>query len=149
MTRLWSKINTSIILDTIRQYAPVSRAKVSKLTGLNKATVSNLVQELCSNHLVQEIGPGESSGGRKPQLLLFNGQAGYAVGVEPRVKQMTAVLTDLEGKILAEEDTALGGHDVESVTRLMVGLIHGLMRQALPPVWDHRDWRRRPWDGGR
>ena len=49
-----------------------------------------------------------------------------------RVKQMTAVLTDLEGKILAEEDTALVGHDVESVTRLMVNLIHGLMRQAPP-----------------
>lgn len=129
---LVKRINTSIILDTIRQQAPVSRAKVSKLTGLNKATVSNLVQELCNNHLVQEIGPGQSSGGRKPQLLLFNGQAGYAVGVELRVKQMTAVLTDLEGKILAEDDTALEEHDVQTVTSLMVCMIHGLMRQAPP-----------------
>lgn len=129
---LVKRINTSIILDTIRQQAPVSRAKVSKLTGLNKATVSNLVQELCTNHLVQEIGPGQSSGGRKPQLLLFNGQAGYAVGVELRVKQITAVLTDLEGKILAEDDTALEEHDVQTVTSLMVGMIHGLMRQAPP-----------------
>ncbi|MGG3283672.1 ROK family protein [Paenibacillus solani] len=129
---LVKRINTSIILDTIRQQAPVSRAKVSKLTGLNKATVSNLVQELCNNHLVQEIGPGQSSGGRKPQLLLFNGQAGYAVGAELRVKQMTAVLTDLEGRILAEDDTALEEHDVQTVTSLMVGMIHGLMRQAPP-----------------
>ncbi|ANA79495.1 ROK family protein [Paenibacillus glucanolyticus] len=129
---LVKKINTSIILDTIRQHAPVSRAKVSKLTGLNKATVSNLVQELSSHHLIQEIGPGESSGGRKPQLLLFNGKAGYAIGVELRVKQMTAVLTDLEGRILAEDDRPLEGHDVESVTRLMVSMINGLMRQAPP-----------------
>jgi len=129
---LVKRINTSIILDMIRQQAPVSRAKVSKLTGLNKATVSNLVQELCNNHLVQEIGPGQSSGGRKPQLLLFNGQAGYAVGVELRVKQMTAVLTDLEGKILAEDDKALEEHDVQTVTSLMVDMIHGLMRQAPP-----------------
>ncbi|MGV2806541.1 ROK family protein, partial [Clostridium perfringens] len=52
--------------------------------------------------------------------------------VELRVKQMTAVLTDLEGRSLSEEDTAREGHDVESVTRLMVSLIHGLMRQAPP-----------------
>lgn len=129
---LVKKINTSIILDTIRQHAPVSRAKVSKLTGLNKATVSNLVQELCDNHLVQEIGLGQSSGGRKPLLLLFNGQAGYAVGVELRVKQMTAVLTDLEGRILVEDEIGLEEHDVQTVSSLMVGMIHGLVRQAPP-----------------
>lgn len=129
---LVKKINRSIILETIRRHAPVSRAKVSELTGLNKATVSNLVQELATHHLLQEIGPGESSGGRKPQLLLFNGQAGYAVGVELRVNQMTGVLTDLEGNIAAEADDSLAEHDVESVTQRMIAMIKELMQQAPP-----------------
>lgn len=129
---LVKKINRSIILETIRRHAPVSRAKVSELTGLNKATVSNLVQELATHHLLQEIGPGESSGGRKPQLLLFNGQAGYAVGVELRVNQMTGVLTDLEGNISAEADDSLAEHDVESVTQRMIAMIKELMQQAPP-----------------
>lgn len=127
---LVKKINTSIILNTIIRFAPLSRAKVSELTGLNKATVSNLVLELCDKHLVQEIGPGESSGGRKPQMLLFNGKAGYAVGVEIRLKQMMAVLTDLEGRIIAEKDCILEQHDVSSVLSMMVHMIHELMKLA-------------------
>ncbi|GAE09373.1 sulfite reductase [Paenibacillus sp. JCM 10914] len=83
---------------------------------------------------MQEIGPGESSGGRKPQLLLFNGQAGYAVGVELRVKQLTAVLTDLEGRILAEDETPIEQHDVDSVTELMIRMTKEMMRQAPPSL---------------
>lgn len=129
---LVKKINTSIILDTIRRHAPISRAKVSELTGLNKATVSNLVQELSAHHLLQEIGPGKSSGGRKPQMLLFNGQAGYAIGVELSVNQMTAILTDLEGNIVAEAEDTLIDHDVESVTKHMITLVNRLAKQAPP-----------------
>ena len=55
---LVKKINKSIVLDTIRRHAPLSRARVSEVTGLNKATVSNLVADLISDDLVQEIGPG-------------------------------------------------------------------------------------------
>lgn len=129
---LVKKINLSIVLNTIIRFAPLSRVKVSELTGLNKATVSNLVQELCDKHLVQEIGPGESSGGRKPRMLLFNGKAGYAVGVEIRLKQMMAVLTDLEGSIIAENECLLEHHDVPSVLSSMVQLVKGLMQLAPP-----------------
>ncbi|KKO53052.1 ROK family transcriptional regulator [Paenibacillus sp. DMB20] len=129
---LVKKINTSIILNTIIRYGPLSRARVSELTGLNKATVSNLVQELCDHHLLEEIGPGESSGGRKPRLLLFNGKAGCAVGVELRITQLVAVLTDLEGKIMAEEELQLDKHDVPYVLEALVRAVNSLMRLAPP-----------------
>ncbi|NMO97257.1 ROK family transcriptional regulator [Paenibacillus lemnae] len=127
---LVKKINTSIVLNTITRYAPLSRAKVSELTGLNKATVSNLVQELCDHHLVEEIGPGESRGGRKPRLLLFNGKAGCAVGIEIRLTQMVGVLTDLEGNILAEEEKQLERHDLSFVLETMTQMIQALMGMA-------------------
>lgn len=129
---LVKKINMSIVLNTIIRYAPLSRVKVSELTGLNKATVSNLVLELCEKHLLLESGPGESSGGRKPRMLLFNGKAGYALGVEIRLKQMVAILTDLEGRIIAENECLLEHHDVSSVLNRMVQLIKGLMQLAPP-----------------
>lgn len=129
---LVKKINTSIILNTIIRFAPLSRAKLSALTGLNKATVSNLVQELCDHHLVQEIGPGESSGGRKPRLLLFHGKAGSAVGIEIRLTQMVAVLTDLEGRILAEQECELPSREVSDILDAMVSMVRELMRQAPP-----------------
>ncbi|KAA8786142.1 ROK family transcriptional regulator [Paenibacillus amylolyticus] len=129
---LVKKINKSIVLDTIRRHAPLSRAKLSEVTGLNKATVSNLVADLISDELVQEIGPGESSGGRKPLMLLFRGTAGYAVGLELSVTRLKGVLTDLEGHIVAEYALNLEQHDTASVFEQLKLAASHLMKQAPP-----------------
>lgn len=99
---LVKKMNSYIVLDHIRKHSPVSRARISELTGLNKATVSSLVNELIEHDLVLEIGPGESSGGRKPVLLLFNEKAGYAIGIDLGVNYIRGILTDLNGNIASE-----------------------------------------------
>lgn len=129
---LVKKINKSLILHTIRMNAPVSRARVSEMTGLNKATVSNLVAELCGQELVTEAGPGESSGGRKPLILHFNATAGSVIGIELRVKQLTAVLCDLDGGVLQEVDYPLTAHDFPYVLEQMKSIITGLIAQAPP-----------------
>lgn len=127
---LVKKINKSIILHTIRRHSPLSRARVSEMTGLNKATVSNLVAELCGQELVTEVGPGESSGGRKPLILNFNAMAGSVIGIELRVKQLTAVLCDLGGSILHESDVSLEAHELPYVLEQMKILISDLIAKA-------------------
>ncbi|MBV2240821.1 winged helix-turn-helix transcriptional regulator [Bacillus inaquosorum] len=52
--------------------SPISRAKLSEKTGLNKSTVSSQVNTLMKENLVFEIGQGQSSGGRRPVMLVFN-----------------------------------------------------------------------------
>ena len=69
------KENKSLVLDTIKKSAPISRATIATETGLNKGTVSSLVSDLINDHLIYESGPGESSGGRRPVMLLFNEEA--------------------------------------------------------------------------
>ncbi|MGZ7443953.1 ROK family protein [Paenibacillus sp. TH7-28] len=113
--QLIKKMNKTIVLDTIRQRQPLSRADISAAIGLNKATVSSLVSELIDSRLVAEIGPGESSGGRKPTLLLFNRSAGYAIGIDIRVNDLLAVLVDLEGNVLQEKTAALTDSSPDSV----------------------------------
>ncbi len=104
---LIKKINTSIVLECVIKHAPLSRAGISEKTGLNKATVSSLVQDLIDSHLVLEIGPGESSGGRKPLMLLFNEQAGYAIGIDLGVNYLKGVLTDLGGNVVKDVHQAI------------------------------------------
>lgn len=99
---LVKKMNTAIVLDAVLRYAPLSRAQISERTGLNKATVSSLVQDLIDSHLVRDLGPGESSGGRKPNLLQFCADAGYAVGIDLGVNYIQGILADLEGNVVAE-----------------------------------------------
>ncbi|MUT67781.1 ROK family transcriptional regulator [Paenibacillus sp. NEAU-GSW1] len=127
---LIKKINTSIVLDAVRKNANLSRAQISELTGLNKATVSSLVQDLIDNDLVLEIGPGQSSGGRKPVMLLFNGQAGYAVGIDLGVNYIRGILTDLDGNVVAEIQRRLKKHPFEYTLEQLVQCISELIQQA-------------------
>lgn len=99
---LIKKMNSYIIFQCIRKHAPVSRAQISEITGLNKATVSSLVTELIEQELTYEIGPGESSGGRKPVMLLYNNKAGYAIGIDLGVNYIRGILVDLAGEIVTE-----------------------------------------------
>ena len=47
-------INRAMILNIIREQQPISRVKISRLTGLNKSTVSSIVTDLLSEDMVFE-----------------------------------------------------------------------------------------------
>lgn len=97
------KQNKSLVLDKIISEEIISRADIAKKSGLNKGTVSALVNELLEAELIYESGPGESSGGRRPVMLLFNNQAGYSIGIDLGVNYLLGVLTDLSGNIIEEK----------------------------------------------
>ncbi|MDD9270984.1 ROK family protein [Paenibacillus sp. GCM10023248] len=127
---LVKKINKSIVLHHIRTDSPISRARIAEMTGLTKATVSSLVNELIESSLVEEIGAGESSGGRKPMMLLFNGTAGYAIGVDLGVHDILAVLTDLNGKVVSEKRALHDNASAEAVIQLLKRTIRELIDSA-------------------
>ncbi|NGZ77859.1 ROK family transcriptional regulator [Saccharibacillus alkalitolerans] len=127
---LVKKLNKSIVLDTIRRNGPLSRTDVSERTGLNKATVSNLTLELLEQKLVEETGLGASSGGRKPLMLLFNGAAGCAIGIELGVTLVKAALTDLKGGILLERSAPLGRHDPDTAFAVILEAVRPLLEEA-------------------
>ncbi len=112
---LIKRINTAIVLEAVLRGAPLSRAQISERTGLNKATVSSLVQDLIDGSLVRETGPGESSGGRKPVMLEFVAEAGYAIGIDLGVNYIRAALMDLQGGIVGESTSPLRRTDPDYV----------------------------------
>ncbi|XOK59215.1 ROK family protein [Paenibacillus elgii] len=128
--QLMKKINKYLVLDTIRHHYPISRADISVKTGLNKTTVSSLVTELIDSHFVTEIGLGESSGGRKPMMLLFNQRAGYAIGVDLGVNYILAMVTDLGGAVVKEKKIEMTDLNVETVTEKLKKCIHSLIKKT-------------------
>jgi len=129
---LIKKINTAIVLECVLTHAPLSRAQISERTGLNKATVSSLVQDLIAGDLVREIGMGESSGGRKPVMLLFNEQAGYAVGIDLGVGYLRGVLTDLQGGVVRVAEYTFKSRSTADVIPLLHECIAELIAFAPP-----------------
>lgn len=91
-------INSTLVLETIINNNPISRAAISKKLGLTKATISAIVQELMNRDLVIEIGCDDTELGRKPILLSFNKKAGYIISVDIGVDTISALLTDLGGE---------------------------------------------------
>lgn len=109
------KGNKSLVLDKIKYNSPISRATVASEVGLNKGTVSSLVNDLLDEHLIYESGPGESSGGRRPVMLLFNEKAGYSIGIDIGVNYLLGVLTDLNGNIHTEKRIAFKNLSYEEI----------------------------------
>lgn len=91
-------INSTLVLETIINSKPISRAAISKQLGLTKATISAIVQDLMNKNLVIEIGSDDTELGRKPILLSFNKKAGYVISVDIGVATISALLTDLQGE---------------------------------------------------
>lgn len=125
--QLVKQINKSIILNTIKNNAPISRADTAQITGLNKGTVSSLVNELINEHIVYESGLGESSGGRRPMMLLFNNKAGFSIGIDLEVNYILGVVTDLFGNIVVEINEKLTVCDYDEVLQVLKSVIEKLI----------------------
>ncbi|MBD1381494.1 ROK family transcriptional regulator [Metabacillus arenae] len=124
------KNNKAIVFETILKHEPLSRADIAHRTGLNKATVSSLVNELIDEKLIYESGPGESSGGRRPVLLHFNKATGFSIGIDIGVNYVLGVLTDLRGNILAEKNETITDTSIENVLQVVDNIIRTFIQEA-------------------
>ncbi|WP_343344237.1 ROK family transcriptional regulator [Terrisporobacter petrolearius] len=91
-------INNNLILESILNYGPISRADLSKKLNLTKATISAIVQDLIDHSLVVEIGSKDTHIGRKPILLCFNQKCAYAISIDLNAEYIAVYLSDLKGE---------------------------------------------------
>ncbi|MFP3916386.1 ROK family transcriptional regulator [Lysinibacillus telephonicus] len=124
------KKNKELVLRTITSLAPLSRADIAQNSGLNKATVSSLVNELIDEEFIYESGPGESSGGRRPVMLLFNERAGYSIGIDIGVNYILGVVTDLMGNIIFEKNITVRNLSFKEHISLVKETIHILIQNT-------------------
>jgi predicted ArsR family transcriptional regulator len=91
---LMREMNLSAIMHHLREHAPMSRAALAEMTGLNKTTVSSLVSELIEHQFVRELGLTLAGSGRPATLLELNPAAGYIVSAEIGVDFISAICTN-------------------------------------------------------
>ena len=94
------EINLSLIMNHLRTNAPISRAALAETTGLNKTTVSSLINELIERQFVQEIGLASPSSGRPATLLKLNPTAGFIVSCEIGTFFILVICTDFSPKVI-------------------------------------------------
>src|SRR5688572_2004379 len=96
-------INRQFVLNYIRDREPISRADIARSTELQRSTVSTIVEELKDEGLIEEIGAGASTGGRRPTLLRLRAAGATAVGVDITPSATTIATSDLVGRVLTRE----------------------------------------------
>ena len=92
--------NEQLVLATIYDDGPVSRAEVARRTGLTRTTVSDVVERLLHGELAREVGRGPSTGGKAPILLQVPDDARLLVGVDLGDAVFRAATVNLRGEIL-------------------------------------------------
>ncbi len=103
------------IIDFLLAHGTLSRADLARLTRLNKPTISTVVARLIDEGIVQEIGSGVSTGGRKPILLAVRETGRLVVGVEIDTAGCRLLLVNLQGEYLASVDLPIDTSRVEVV----------------------------------
>ena len=93
-------INRQIVLNYVREQGPTSQAEIARATKLKRSTISIILDELKADGLVEEVGFGESTGGRPPNLLRLRAAGATAIGVDIRRARTTVATSDLAGRVL-------------------------------------------------
>jgi glucokinase-like ROK family protein len=122
------QINLSLIMQTLWTESPISRARLSQKTNLNKTTVSDLVKELNEHGFVREIGMQSSGAGRPGTLLDLNPSAGYIVSCEIAVDYLEVLVTDFAPHVIwqIKEPTSPGASQSEVLERMIALLREGV-----------------------
>src|SRR5271168_1080165 len=95
-------INRRIVLNLIRTKQPISRADLARVSGLQRSTISLIVEDLIEGHWVLQGATGRLPRGRRPTFLRLNDDR-VIIGVDIRPLQITVALADVNGKFTAQE----------------------------------------------
>ncbi|HFD3520665.1 TPA: ROK family protein, partial [Enterococcus faecium] len=117
--------NEAKILNQIIRHKEISRAELSKITSLNKASVSSIINKLIDDSLVIENRIGEATNrGRKPIMLTFNGvSSGLAIAIDLGYNYIDGMVASLDGKEIARiqlTDTYVSKDNIQMLIRKII-----------------------------
>src|SRR5437868_3680647 len=122
-------INRQIVLNYVRDRGPISRAEIARQTALQRSTISEIVDSLLDEELIEEIGAGRSTGGRCPTLLALRTTGAAAVGIDIAPTRTTVAACNLAGRVLEREEFETD-HDFETTITRAVGVACRLVEKS-------------------
>ena len=125
--------NRLLVLRMLRSGA-MSRAEVSRRTGLTRAAVSLIIDPLLEQGMVTELGPGEAVHGRKPVLLAINQTARAALAINITRRCCWVGVMDLGGNCHAKRKLPLLQTPQATLEAARQALDELLERQGLSPT---------------
>lgn len=130
--------NLAVVLNLAHVQGRLSRADVTRATGLNRSTVAGLVGELVDLGLVEEREPRMTHHAGRPSPVIVPREDVVAIAVNPEVDAVTIALVSLSGKVLKRirYDTARvpTPEEVVNIVRAVVAGMRGELDSSFRTV---------------
>lgn len=126
--------NRNLVLQTIFARDCVSRAEVARVTHLTRTTVSEIVSSLLAEGLVEEVGRGESIGGKSPILLSVVADSRYLIGLNLSQDKFIGAIVNLRGEIREIVEAPVQDNNGEKALELVFQLIDQLLKKRIEPI---------------
>lgn len=114
-------MNRDVVLELIRSRQPISRADLARFSGLQRSTVSLIVEDLLKEGWVREGAVARRPRGRRPTLLGLNDDLVIMV-CDIRPGQAIVALVDLNGRFLSQEPLPLGSDPAQAVAQVVASM---------------------------
>src|SRR5437763_9394647 len=95
-------INRGVVLNLIRRRQPISRADLARVSGLQRSTVSQIIEQLIRERWVVAGPTGRLPRGRRPTFLQLNDCRAIVV-VDLRPATTTIAVSDANGRFLSQQ----------------------------------------------
>ena len=126
-----AQMNRSMVFDLIRRKGPISRAEIARTIGLSIPTVMKITEEFSHKQFVQDVGKGESSGGKRPELLELVPDSKYIIGVGVGRSKTNVLMMNLAGEVFIREILETGGTAVPEVwISRLIQVIENVIRES-------------------
>lgn len=127
--------NRSLVLQTLFHQGAMSRADLSRETGLTRVTISDLVAELIDDGYVAERGVREVTGPGKPAILVDLDREGHRIiGLDlSRSDRFLGAVLTLDGEIVARHDVDVPA-DRAGILPAVIELMRTLVADAHAPI---------------
>lgn len=129
--------NRSLVLQTLYHRGEMSRADLSRETGLTRVTISDLVGECIADGIVREIGVREAAGPGKPPIVIDIDRDGHQIiGIDlSGTDSFQGAVLNLDGEILHRRTVSLPVDvGAEQAYAGVVRLVRELIADADRPV---------------
>ena len=104
------------------------------MTKLTRATVSDMVSNLIEEGLVEEVGYGESMGGKAPILLEIVADSRYLVGLNLAQDKFIGSVVNLKGELKETIEFPVDGRDGEHALQLVYKILDSLVENEWNPI---------------
>ncbi len=130
--RVVKDINEQLVLKLIQEHQIISSSELVKITGMRPSTIFNILKELSAKSFVSFYGKGESTkkGGKKPYIWTLNKEAAYVIGLDIEVGEMTSVILDFSGGIIAKKIIKLEiGRTVDELAATIIRVVNEIISE--------------------